>query len=405
MSLDLNHTAAQIQEMASHLKARQSEWNVRLETALESLSEADTPALERKRLDSKGKVTWMVPGLQVQERLDARYPSAPLPGDFCVISVDGSHIDVDRHRAAHCYLINIGACTMTYGSHPDARLLSQPTLYAQEEELVIRDPQSGTKGQPVEGAILGMKRTIEEMRSLAHLLRELPPDIPTLALIDGSLIMWGLTGQGYPDYVRDALLVEGFLKAMDDVQSLARERTVALASYISLPRSTELVSALRLQVCPYETPDCDYYCGKIEAGQRPCDSVGGVLDRDILQQVLEPGERSALFASTSSVVEKYYGPHQVQFFYVNIGPEIGRVELPAWVAQDEALLSLIHSLIVDQCRRGQGYPVAIQEAHEQAVVTGADRELFQEMVDNALWGKRLAEYTSEKSRSKRVRWL
>ena len=45
------------------------------------------------------------------------------------------------------------------------------------------------------------------------------------------------------------------------------------------------------------------------------------------------------------------------------------------------------------------------EAHEQAVVTGADRRYFAEMVDGALQRGGLPVFTSEKARSKRLRWL
>ena len=75
------------------------------------------------------------------------------------------------------------------------------------------------------------------------------------------------------------------------------------------------------------------------------------------------------------------------------------------MAQDERLLNLSHSLILDQCRRGLGYPVAIMEAHEQAVITGQDRELFRRMVEDALAERHLPVYTSEKARSKRQRSL
>ncbi len=47
------------------------------------------------------------------------------------------------------------------------------------------------------------------------------------------------------------------------------------------------------------------------------------------------------------------------------------MEVPEWVARRKDLLDLTHALVLDQCRRGQGYPVALSEAHEQAVVTGS----------------------------------
>jgi NurA-like 5'-3' nuclease len=69
------------------------------------------------------------------------------------------------------------------------------------------------------------------------------------------------------------------------------------------------------------------------------------------------------------------------------------------------LLELTHALVLDQCNRGQGYPVALSESHEQAVVTGADRELFWGLVEEALVEEKLPDQISIKSRSKRTRWV
>ena len=75
------------------------------------------------------------------------------------------------------------------------------------------------------------------------------------------------------------------------------------------------------------------------------------------------------------------------------------------VATDKGLLGLVHSLVLDQCQRGQGYPVALSEAHEKAVVTGADREQFWQLVESSLVDERLPTLSSAKSFSKRTRWI
>ena len=48
------------------------------------------------------------------------------------------------------------------------------------------------------------------------------------------------------------------------------------------------------------------------------------------------------------------------------------------------MLELVHAVVYDQAQKGRGYPVALAEAHEQAVVRGAERELFYEMLEAAL---------------------
>jgi hypothetical protein len=103
-----------------------------------------------------------------------------------------------------------------------------------------------------------------------------------------------------------------------------------------------------------------------------------------LMSHLGPGERSARFASRSPVL-RHYGPGGgLQFCYLNVGAEIARLEAPAWVCDDPALLDLVHAAIHDSCLRGWGYPPALAEAHEQAVIGGGDREAFLRIVMEAL---------------------
>ena len=139
---------------------------------------------------------------------------------------------------------------------------------------------------------------------------------------------------------------------------------------------------LRVALCPYDPANCDRYCATNE--KRDCDMVAGIQDRELFSSILSQRERSAVFISQSSIVRKHYGVHQVYFFYLRVDDEVARVELPRWVATDESLLNLVHALVLDQCQRGQGYPVALSEAHEKAVVTGADRENFWQLVDSSL---------------------
>jgi GNAT superfamily N-acetyltransferase len=404
MSLDLTDTALQIDGMARELRARHGDRALRIQNAREAADSFDVAEYEAKRQDSKGVLTWNAPVALDSPGKHYAPPSPPV--DFCVVAVDGSHIDVDRHIPARCFLINIGVSILTYGSNPDARLFNQPRLYASDDELVIRDGSAYHREQAIQGALLGAKRTVQEIAALAEVVRDLPPDLPTVALMDGSLIMLDLVRTGFPDFVIRQLIDEGFLKALEDLRLLAVDRPLAVASYISLPRSTEVMNALRVKVCPYEVADCSAKCGLTAPGQRPCDEAAeGLMDRDLFGETLESGHRSGLFGSPSHLVASYYREHGLEFFYVNTGEEIGRMEVPSWVAEDEAKLGLAHSLIVDQCRRGPGYPVALMEAHEQAVVTTADRRNFAQLVEEALYDQRMPVYTSEKSRSKRLRWL
>jgi hypothetical protein len=398
MSLDLTEVAAQVSAMVAAIRDGRAEREQRLALALATLTGPAIDLAALKRKIEAARTTWLVAGLT--DGLSDHFPPPPTPSDWTVIASDGSHIEVDRHRAARCFLINIGAVSLDYGSRPDALLASFPHLYSDENDLAVSAPGGGRE-QMIEGNILGAKRSVEECSRLAEMAAGLPAGRDCLALLDGTLILWGL--EAYPDFVTDVLLHRGLLKCLDGLKKLNGSRRLAMASYISFPRSTDVVNVLRVSVCPSDIPDCDRDCPLDK--ERACEAVAGVRDRDLFIELLGEGERSALFVSPSKIVAEHYGEHRVHFFYLRAGDEIARIEVPQWVAENNELLKLAHGLVLDQCRRGHGYPVALSEAHELAVVTGADRDSFWELVDSSLIEERLPGATSAKSTSKRTRWV
>ena len=403
MSLDIDQVVLQIQEMATRLLAGLEEHTEHLANASSALVSqgANWEKLGEKIEDSKA--TWLAAGMI--EGLAERHGSPSLPPGFSVLAVDGSHIDVDRHSPVRCYVINLGMVRLQYGEDPGAWLGSRARVYSEPDELELADPR-GRGSEPVNGALLGIKRGVEECREVARMSREENGTLPTLALVDGTLVLWGLAGRdfdGSKSYVRDAFLDRDLLPALDGLRELGHGGSFALASYISRPRSTEVLDALRIAICPHETANCDGYCPPgSPVGE--CEKLAGVEDRELFARLLEIGERSATFLSRSKVVREYYGDHAICFFYLRLEDEVARVEFPRWVSEQGGV-EQVHALVFDQCRRGQGYPVALIEAHEQAVIGGGDRERFWDLVELGLEEKRLSTDGSAKSRSKRTRWI
>ena len=396
MSLDLIQVAAQITGLAQRLRAEDGGRVERLQRVLDLFRSADIASLSRKIEASAERVSWPVAGLAGGLASSCEPPECP--SGFAVAATDGSHIDVDRHSSARCYLINIGKVVLHYGDSPGARLDSQASLHF-GDDLALTDPRNGRR-ELIEGALLGVKRSIDELQALEQLSGDIPQDNPALALVDGSLILWGLSPRDYEGYIKEELLDRQYLETLDRLERRAGGGGFALASYISYPRSAEVVNALRLWLCPYDIADCE------RGGcQRECDAIAGVTDSDIFESFLEPGQRSAIFLSGSRFVQKHYGGHRVYFFYVRRDEEVARLEVPQWVAADETLVGMVHAIILDQCRRGHGYPVALMEAHEKAVVTAADREGFRLLMERALADERIDVRSSGKSRSKRTRWV
>ena len=398
MTLDLAKVAARIQAMADWVGGEETARAVRLELALQTLDRAaaDVTPL-RQRIDAAvyaGPPTWLAADLP--DDSGAVFDTPTLPTDYAALATDGSHIETDRNRPVACHLINIGVVHLRYGRQPRAHLDSAPTIYFGHET----DDEDERHG---EGLHLQTRRAVAEAQATVDFLTAHPPsDTPTVALLDGSLILWHLAGRRLPVAFRDAMLDRGLLAALDALEAMSPP--IAVAAYISQPQATAIVNALRLALCPDDSPNCGARCATLRFPDRPCDGVGGLFDRDIFWERLAIGQRSAVFGSRAPVME-HYRQHRVGFFYLRLENEISRVEVPAWVARDQRRLDLVHAVVLDQCRLGFGYPVALAEAHEQAVVSGADRDHFWDLVERALRRDGIAAAPSAKSRSKQTRWL
>jgi hypothetical protein len=399
MTLDITRVASQVGDMIGKIRSGRSERQEHLKCAVDKLGDKNINLESLKYKIMQAKTPNWSPARLV-DGLNLRYPPPPVPPEYTALATDGSHIDVDRHRAAYCYLINIGMVTLNYGKNPSASLESLPRLYSEDSDLVITNENNLLQQHQIRGALLDAKRSVEEIHKLAEAALSLPPEGFSLALMDGSLVMYGM--QNYPDFVTEALVDKGLIKGLDELKRINETHHLAVASYISLPQSDDVVNALRIAICPHDMVDCERYCLE---GEAPCDAVSDINDRALFESFLGVGERSAVFINPSLIVEKRYGRHQVYFFYLRVDDEIARVEVPEWVATNTELLTFTHAMVLDQCQKGQGYPVALSEAHEQAVVTGQDREEFWRLVEESLEELKLPAYTSTKSRSKRTRWI
>ncbi|MED5405458.1 MAG: DNA double-strand break repair nuclease NurA [Chloroflexota bacterium] len=403
MGLDMGQTVLQLDQLTQSVLGDSQARDERLTALINAASRVDRETATEKTCDTKQRPYLAA---EVLESLLGAYPPAEPPNDWAVAAVDGSHIDVDRHLPIACYLLNFGGCVLTYGSCPDATMFSHPHLAMNQEELYISNPVNRNQEESISGAVLGLVRTIKELDTLADTVEQCPTDLPVLGLVDGSLVMWPLSGQAYPQYVKDEIIGGGLIPAMRRLEKMSETRPVALAAYVSYPRSAETLNAVRCSLCPNDVNTCTQSCNNRRSAQQPCNNANDFLDRDLFERLLDPGWRSPIYKTNSSVSrDSYDESNKVYFFYVNAGEEIGRVEVPQWVAKSETLLSLTHSLVWDQCRRGQGYPVAISESHEQAVVNTGDRRVFRRMLIDSLEQQGLSGATSQKDRSKRSPWV
>ena len=417
MTLDFERLAKQLDDVVRRLREQAEEGPTRLAQALEALRAwAGRPDALRERLEA-ASTSWLL-AEPLGEAMDAAFPAPPAPDEYVALASDGSHIDVERHSPIPCYLLNLGRARIRYGSRPEADLASQPELAFEDESLVLSDRSDASHEEMLSGNLLAALRSVREVELLAQLATQEDSGLPTLALLDGTLVLWGLAQRELGGEAKRVLLDEGIIRALDALKALAGQKPVVLASYISHPGGSEVIHTLRLAVCPLpqgqppQPVDC-HRCRRESDNPRPCDRVGLGSDRQLFAALLKPGQRSAVFRRTNqsptSIERQFYSRHSVAFFYLRtpdgVPDEIARVEMPLWIARDGQRLALLHATLVDQCRRGLGYPLACTEAHEQAVISSPERESFRRLLEAAVTAEGLPAAPSGKALSKRGRWL
>ena len=142
MALDLTQTVDQIDRLAHHQVMSGDDRKQRLTDALGRMVEVSPDELARK-VEANRTRPFLCAG--VKGGFAERVPTPPMPVDHAVASVDGSHVDVDRHLPVRCCLINIGGCLLTYGSEPDATLFSKPRLHFGDEDLYMTSPDPSVR--------------------------------------------------------------------------------------------------------------------------------------------------------------------------------------------------------------------------------------------------------------------
>ena len=385
--LDLVEVNQQITKMATEDHLVADDMAERLALAVERLhlESARWQAFVDKL--SMSKTSWLIAA--IHEPLNHTYGLPPRPETVTVVAADGSQIMPSHHEVVPAFLLNIATVVLNYGNGGGAAFTSTPSLFYRDEDLYL---DYGGERVQVTGDLLGMRRTLMEFGSLVNQAVAARSGAAVCALSDGSLILWQLEGRP-PDYQES--MVTDYLACLDQ----GRRQGIPIIGYISRPRSRDVVNALRVGLCPEDAPNYDR-CPYERDERPPCAQIEGLTDRRLFAKLLKVGERSQVFGSASRILNKY-GAHRIGFFYLHVGSEIVRIELPQWVGTDAALLDLVHAVAYDQAQKGMGYPVALAEAHQQAVVRGAERDLFYDMVTAVFRQRGAAMAVSPKNLRKR----
>jgi len=287
-----------------------------------------------------------------------------MPKTVALLAADGSQINPGQQSSVDYCLVNVGAIQMTYGQ-------TAPPVTKVETKLYFDDQMYTSSGRITE-RLVALMRDLSERELLAAMAQEVEP--PIITLTDGPLELWG----GRDGDMNQSEFNKHFDKYLDALTKL-KQSGASTAGYIDHPRSDLLVRTLEIATLPKDEID------KAGRSYRP---FLGVRDVDLFNNLLGPCERSAIFGIQSSSRDKYKDSLELHFFYLNVGrddehPYLVRVEVPAWVANNEPMVDDLQAVLVQQCRvlGAKPYPYLIHRSHEIAVVTMDEKKQVENMID------------------------
>jgi hypothetical protein len=306
-------------------------------------------------------------------------------GQVTVVAADGSSIEPDRFAAVSCFVINTGSVVLPYGPGGDPVLESR-ALLGPHDVIEASGEDEGADDLGPAGWAVNLRRDVRELETAAGLASRRVEHGDVVVLVDGTLFPWDLDSRQVPERVRRELKE----RTQDALDLLAVQgEGLSLGAYISGSRSSEVVTSLRALAGDTTT-------------------AWPHADGHLFRTMLGDGQRSALFRAQSERVGRveamFTAPHQVCFFYLRVGDDVARVEVPHW-ATLPARVARLHATLVDQCRRCGGYPRALQEAHEQAVISTGDRLQFSRLLESEARRQGLHAPANSKQTSKRRRAL
>lgn len=360
MPVNFQQIQNQVKDMGRQAKQHQEKFQDALDLALSVLEKyADQLEVVKQRIeDTVAQNSSLRCAIPVNEPLNISCPFLPLSNPPVLLAADGSQVNPDRNDPVEFSVINIGAIRTIPGSQQTPReIVKSRLLYFEDLEN-----ESGHLTEE----IVALRRDLFERTMLADLAEaEIPP---VLTLTDGPLELFREPKEA-SEYQH---LFVDYLAAL---RRLAAIKSIS-AGYVDKPRADLVVRLLELMDLPQDE------LGK--AGhKRPLCNIN---DADLFAVLLQPGQRSALFAIQSSSANRFEGLLALHFFYLNVGridhPYLARVEIPAWVAQDATLVNILHASLIVQCQQtgNRPYPYALHRAHEIALVTYIEKQQVEDMI-------------------------
>ncbi len=364
MAIDFQQVRQQIIEMGENAPLRAQHMRETREKALQVLTDwADDLAALQHKVDAALQVN---PNLRCavprDENLLTHAATPTMPETVTLLAADGSQINPNRHASVDFCLVNVGAIEMQHGK-PDA-----PSTTVQSQ--LYYDEQMYISGGYINERTVALMRDLRERTLLAELAENLA--LPVITLTDGPLELWVGSDVSLESGEYEKRFKE-YLAALRHLHRIG----ASTAGYIDKPRGDLLVRLLEIAILPLDEID--------KAGREH--RFLGITDADLFSSILQPGERSAVLGIQSRNAELYTAELALHFFYLNVSrnPRKAypvRVEIPAWVAANTAMLDQLHAILLHQCHilGTRTYPYILHRSHEVAVVSRDEAQQVENMI-------------------------
>jgi len=365
MPVNYQQIQKQVREQIKLAPARKKLFEERLNRARDILSQhaADLDSLRTKVEHAANADKSLRCAAPLTETLESAH-LAEVPSVYPVLlAADGSQINPNRHDAVEFGLVNVGVITIKPSQ------AAVPVETTGSDLYLFTDPEEDSR--PLTEELVALKRDFKERNVLAELAKSQPGVV--LTLTDGPLEL-------FREPKEDARFDRLFEQYLDVMELLASMNAVT-AGYVDKPAADLVVRLLELTLYPDEELQ--------KAGREH--KLGGVRDIDLFGRLLDPGERSAVFAIQSPTADKFRhrigGQIAIHFFYLNVGlpgkPWLVRVELPAWVSSQPDMVDLLQATLMQQCRQmgARAYPYTLHRAHEIALVSFQEKQQLQLMIE------------------------
>jgi len=365
MALDFQQVREQVIQMGEQAPSQAKHFRALRELALEILEEN---AHKNQYLRDKVQTALSYNAnlrcaLPKNETLNQAFGLPAVPKEVTILAADGSQINPDRHASVDYCLVNVGAIQMLYGSSELPVTTVRSRLYY--------DDQMFTSAGRVTERLVALRRDLRERQLLAELAVD--RSLPVITLTDGPLELW-VGRETEPEAKEYEKHFKDYLKALRQLHQMG----ASAAGYIDRPRGDLLVRLLEIARLPLD---------EIEKAGREYRPLRGITDADLFRDILQPGERSAVYGIQSRTAGKYADELALHFFYLNVGrdeehPYLVRVEIPAWVVGDTQMRNDIHAVLVHQCQilGNRTYPYLLHRSHEVAVVTQDEKQQLENMI-------------------------